>query len=297
MKPNFLCVGTQKSGTTTLHNILASHPDICLSRKKETKFFQDDVKYHMGLAYYKKEYYSRCMGERVVGEVDPEYMYYEYIPKRIFDTLGGNVKLVFMLRNPATRAYSHYLMSKRRNYDDLPFEEAIAQEQIRIQGDDSQLMHLSRKTNLSYIDRGYYFQQITKFLQYFSIENMHFILFEDEFLNDKSRCIFKLLEFLDVDTTILLNTEIKSNKATEIRFNLFHKLLFNKSIFTSLAKIIIIDQRARNKLKKVLNSVNQKPIDGKLDAKLKNKIINKYYINDIEKLEKLINKDLSSWVK
>ena len=90
-----------------------------------------------GLEYY-KSHFKISLNHKIIGEVDPEYMYFNYIPKRIFDTLGADVKLIFLLRNPIDRAFSHYLMSKRRGYEDYPFSEAILMEKDRISQDDSQ---------------------------------------------------------------------------------------------------------------------------------------------------------------
>ena len=65
--PSFLCVGAQKAGTSTLHDILIQHPDVFLPATKETCFFRDDDKYAAGLEYYEKEFFSRARGERAIG--------------------------------------------------------------------------------------------------------------------------------------------------------------------------------------------------------------------------------------
>ena len=77
MLPNFLVVGAQKAATTSLHNYLAVHPDIYLPAQKETKFFVDDERYMRGIDYYEREHFSGWKGESAVGEVDPDYMYFE----------------------------------------------------------------------------------------------------------------------------------------------------------------------------------------------------------------------------
>ncbi len=118
--PNFLCVGAQKAGTTTLYEILKQHPDIFLPQNiKETKFFVYDEKYEKGVQWYQKEFFSEWNGQKAIGEVDPAMMFEEKSAQRIFDTLGNNVKLIFIFRNPVARAYSHYLMSQRKGAEDL----------------------------------------------------------------------------------------------------------------------------------------------------------------------------------
>ena len=76
--PNFLCVGAQKAGTTTLYEILRQHPDIFLPQKvKETKFFVFEEKYAKGLDFYSQEYFRDYKGQKAIGEVDPAMMYEE----------------------------------------------------------------------------------------------------------------------------------------------------------------------------------------------------------------------------
>lgn len=131
--PNFLCVGAQKAGTTTLYEILKQHPDIFLPQQvKETKFFVYEEKFQKGLAFYEKEYFSEWNSQSAIGEVDPAMMFEELAAQRIHHTLGEQVKLIFIFRNPVSRAYSHYLMSQRKGFEDHSFEEAIAAEQERL---------------------------------------------------------------------------------------------------------------------------------------------------------------------
>jgi len=179
--PNFLCVGAQKAGTTTLHDILIQHPEIYLPEIKETKFFQDNSKYRKGLDYYEKEFFGKWNGERAVGEIDSVYMYFEYVPERIYKHLGKDIKLIFMLRNPVDRAYSHYWMSYRRGYETETFERAIELEQKRIKIDEFHKIHFS------YIDRGFYAKQIKRYLKLFPKENMLFIIFEEDFLKNRKK--------------------------------------------------------------------------------------------------------------
>jgi len=171
--PNFIIVGAQKSGTTTLYDILAQHNDIYLSSTKESKFFVDEEKYNRGIEFYSNEYFSNYNGEKAIGEIDPEYIFFEDVPRRLRYDISSNLKLIFILRNPVDRAYSHYLMTYKRGWDELSFKEAIKEEPQRIQKD------FFSKNHQSYITRGYYSKQIKRYLEYFPIKNMHFIIMED----------------------------------------------------------------------------------------------------------------------
>lgn len=125
-KPDFFVVGTQKSATTSLHHYLSEHPDIFLPVGKETKFFADDERYKYGIEQYLTENFADTGDCHCIGEVDPDYMYFPSALERISEHFDlSTLKLVFMLRDPAKRAYSHYTMTMRHGLETLSFEEAI----------------------------------------------------------------------------------------------------------------------------------------------------------------------------
>ncbi len=288
--PNFLCVGAQKAGTTTLHDILKQHPDIFLPQIKESKFFQDSTKYKKGLEFYIKSFFKDWKGEKAVGEIDPIYMFFENIPERIYRTLGANVKLIFMLRNPVDRAYSHYWMSYRRGYETETFEKAILLEERRIKKDEFHKIHFS------YIKRGFYAQQIKRFLKFFPKENMHFIIFETEFLNKREKTIKNLFSFLEVNTNVSINTDIKSNPASVPRFKKLRDFIYQPNVVKRFGKYLIPTIELREKLLLTLDKLNQVPKKPpKLDPDFKMELINSYFIDDIKELENIIGKSLKVW--
>lgn len=133
MLPNFFIVGVQKAATTSLHNYLLYHPEIYLPAQKETKFFVDDKRYAKGIDYYEKTYFSDWNSQPAVGEIDPDYIYFQNALERI--SLHINIsatKFIFIFRNPVDRAFSHYLMTYRRGFEPLSFEDATEQEPNRI---------------------------------------------------------------------------------------------------------------------------------------------------------------------
>lgn len=292
--PNFLCVGAQKAGTTTLHDILKQHPDIFLPKIKETKFFHRNHLYNKGIGYYLKKFFTEYKHEKIIGEIDPEYMYFDYIPKRIAENLGNDIKLLFILRNPVDRAYSHYLMSHKRGYDLLSFDEAILLEKDRINDINNDTKDYSQKNHLSYIDRGFYSIQINRYLQYFDKKNMHFIIFE-EFMQNKKKHINELLSFLDVDN-ITIDIDIKSNQAQTVRFINMSRFINkpNKMKEKILKKIFPLN--FLRFIKNIVNKINIQDVKpSKLSIEDKRKIYKKYYKDEVDSLERLLNKDLSLW--
>lgn len=106
MLPNFLIVGAARAGTTSLYYYLKQHPDVFMSPKKEIDFFDVDKNFEKGLDWYER-YFEGYTGQKAIGEASPLYMYLEKVPKRIAKVIP-DVKLIFILRNPVDRAYSHY---------------------------------------------------------------------------------------------------------------------------------------------------------------------------------------------
>jgi len=285
--PNFICPGAQKSATTTLHDILIQHPNIYLPENKETHFFDKDEKYDKGIDFYLNEYYSDIKNEKIIGDITPGYMFFEDSVKRIYNTLGDNIKIIFMLRNPVERAYSHYWMSYRRTYESKSFEKGIELEQERIK------KCYFNRSHFSYIERGYYARQIKRFLEFFPKENMKFVIFED-FINNTENSIEDILSFLNLDDDYYLKMNKKSNAAFLPKFRKITEFLRKPpNIVKKLSSVLPI--KAKSKIVKAINKINQQDFDKpKMKTVTKRKLINVYY-KDIRELENIINKDLSLW--
>lgn len=289
--PNFICVGAQKAGTTSLHNILKMHPDIYLPEIKETKFFQRNHLYDKGLDFYQKTYFADVRAERAVGEIDPEYLYFDCVPGRIYESLGGDIKLIFILRNPVHRAYSHYLMSFKRAYESEGFEKAVELESQRLPKDEFS------KNHFSYITRGLYCEQIQRYLELFEREKMFFIIFE-EFFDGKFPVIMEqLLDFLDV-RRLKLERLSKSNPAGAPKSLIVRDFLQKRSGFKELGKFFFPFPTVRKRIKEILNSHNLASAEGSgLSTDLKENLYNRYFREDVKQLEVLLNRDLSLWSK
>jgi hypothetical protein len=170
--PNFMCLGVQRSGTTTLYHLLKQHPEIYVSRNKETKFFQYDERYEKGLDYYSTRYFKDVTNQKAIGETDPCYIYFTKTAKRIHDDLGNKMKFIVIFRNPVNRAYSQYWMEKAKRFESLSFEQALKKEPERLKSP----VHLDR-SRFSYLDRGFYAKQLKEFLKYFPKENFLFLVY------------------------------------------------------------------------------------------------------------------------
>ena len=290
--PSFLCVGAQKAGTSTLHDILIQHPDVFLPSTKETCFFRDDDKYAAGLEYYEKEFFSRARGERAIGEIAPDYMYFDYVPERVYASLGPDLKIIFMLRNPVDRAYSHYCMSHYRGYDSEPFARSIELESDRIR------RGFPERNHLSYLDRGRYAEQIQRFLRFYPMENMLFLVFEEEFkdLQSRAQSISGILRFLSVQV-LDLDVNLRSNPSSRPRYTLIRNIIHGRpALLRYLGRVLVPSKKLKAQLLLLLdrkNRIESKPPE--LPAALRQTIWDRHFKQTVEELEVLLRRDLRCW--
>lgn len=288
--PNFFVVGAQKSGTTSLHHYLVEHPDVYLPSQKETKFFVDDERYAKGIDHYESEYFSGCHGEKAIGEVDPDYMYFSTGAERIARHIP-DPKFIFVFRNPVDRAFSLYVMTYRRGLELNSFEEAIRIEPERIARGYEEDFHYS------YVRRGFYASQVNRFLERWDASRMHFILAED-LINNPAETVQGCFEFLGVDPNFVPSQiGTKFHQAT-VPKNLALAVLFrNKEAYPILRRVArwcLPNLEWRNRLRARLAAWNHKPSDLKLWEDTRRHLV-EIYRPENEKLSKLIGRDLSHW--
>jgi hypothetical protein len=287
--PHFLGVGAAKAGTTSLHRILNQHPDICLPKTKELHFFDNDKNYQKGIKWYSEQLCKNYNGEFSVGEITPSYMYLKKIPIRIHRQLQKNIKFIFMLRHPVDRAYSHYLMNVRYGHETRSFEDVVKNESNVAE------RNFVDRLRFSYLERGLYAKQIYRYINFFPIENMFFIIFESDFLNDRMKTIFNLQTFLEIKS-VKLDVDIKSNPSSITKAKILAKYMYNPNIVKKIIRFLIPADNFRNKLAQYIDERNLIPYNyPKLNRELRRSVLEKYFIEDILALENLINRNLDIW--
>ena len=193
-KVNLLVCGVQKGGTSSLHEYLSKHPKVFMSKQKELHFFDNEKIFSsipVNINFY-HQHFNFKGNYKFYGESTPIYFYWNQSPFRIF-SYNPDVKIIILLRNPIERAFSHWKMEFRKNNDSLNFTEAIKNENKRIKID----LPFQHRI-YSYIDRGFYFEQIRRLKFYFKVENILFIKSESFFSNPQNE-MNKIFDFLDLD--------------------------------------------------------------------------------------------------
>ena len=108
-RPHFLGVGTQKGGSSSLCQLLKSHPEVFIPKVKEVHYFTKF--YDRGEAWYAKHFTDAPAG-RLRGEITPFYLFHAAVPERI-KALRADMKIVVLLRHPVERTLSQYYHSCR----------------------------------------------------------------------------------------------------------------------------------------------------------------------------------------
>ena len=125
-KPDFIIMGAQKCGTTSLYYYLNQHPQILQTFQKETRFFSWNwVESQAGKDWYLSHFPQLPQGESfLTGEASPDYFYFPDSEKRLF-SMFPDTKLILLLRNPIDRSISDYYHSKRYGAEPRSLEEVL----------------------------------------------------------------------------------------------------------------------------------------------------------------------------
>ena len=189
--PNFLVIGAQKCGTTTLYDLLAQHPEVGMSPVKEPHFFDDDEIFAKGVDWY-AELFSGCRDKICIGEATPHYYRSEVAARRIASCMP-DARLVLIVRNPVDRAYSNYWFNVARGAERQPFDEVI---------------RTARGRDL-YVDKGYFIRYVRMYWNHFDRSQLHICRLED-LKRDLQREMATIFDFLGARCDFRV-TDVASN--------------------------------------------------------------------------------------
>ena len=200
-KLDFIIAGTQKSGTSVLTYYLDQHPAIAMAHKEETHslvqprrhFFDNETMFASGNINYNLLHRDVPVTAQtlVTGTCTPVYTYWKPAMQRIHD-YNPSIRLIILLRNPIDRAFSHWNMQRDRKLDSLDFLEAIKQEENR-----AREVYPLQLRKFSYVERGFYSEQMERVFRFFSREQVLVIKF-DELRKDYRAVTDRIFNFLGV---------------------------------------------------------------------------------------------------
>lgn len=186
--PQCLIIGVRKGGTRALLEFLNLHPGI-QAEKKEMHFFDDDLNYNKGVDYYRKKMpYS--YPDQVTMEKTPAYFVEESVPKRVH-AMNSSIKLILILRDPVERAISDYMQIYTTRREKGKLHDRF---------EDLAIDSLTGDVNKSYkaIRRSIYHRHMERWLEYFPLEQFHFVSGENLVQNPVVE-LRKVEDFLRLD--------------------------------------------------------------------------------------------------
>lgn len=293
--PNCIIIGAPRSGTTSLYNYLQQHPQVLMSPLKETRFFAyegqavdyqgpaDAYAYNRDTVTdpeaYRQLFAGRAPGQ-VTGEASPVYLYRgERAAERIQHHVP-DAKLVVIFRNPVERAYSDFLNMVRLGWEPLrDFSRALAEEEERIAAHWSPYYH--------YRAKGFYAQQLQPYLDRFDRAQMRFYLHE-ELREDAASLMEDLFTFVGVDHRMSVDTTTRHNRSGLPRNAALHRLLTHPVT----ERVMRGPLRAmRTTLRDWNTDPDKPPMSPSVRAELKDT-----YRDDIQRLQDILDRDLSHWL-
>jgi hypothetical protein len=164
-----------------------------MAKIKEVHFFDNENNFKKNLDYskYHSSFHNKLINS-IKGETTPIYMYWSEAPKRIWQ-YNPRMKIIVVLRNPIDRAFSHWNMERGRNNDDLSFTDALRNESDRCR----ETLPLQHRI-YSYVDRGFYSDQIRKLWHFFSKDQV-LILKHEDLKNELSSTLCEISDFLEIE--------------------------------------------------------------------------------------------------
>jgi hypothetical protein len=289
--PNFFVIGAQKAGTTSLYHYLDQHPEVYMSPRKEPHFFQgmrSDFRWpgrRLAPVTDLRDYLALFEGvtdEKAIGEGSASYLYSLEASALIKRSIP-DAKIIAVLRNPAERAYSNYLHLVQVGREPLAsFAEALQAEEGR--------MREKWGPDWYYKQKGFYHDQVKRYFDTFGRDQVRIWLYED-LRDDPSSMMREVFRFLEVDDTFVPDLSIEHNPSGVPR---------SQGLYTWVRKLsarnpVLVDRFFPAGLRGHLKSrIFVKP--PLLLPEVRQQLTYAYR-PDILKLQELIGRDLSPWLK
>ena len=308
--PNFFIVGAQKAGTTSLYYYLKQHPQVYMSPRKEPFFFNHKINSNGELIREKfggpgrswnpvkftgkpirfsnlEEYRALFEGvtdEKAIGEASVLYLYTPGTAERIKKYVP-EAKVIALLRNPAERAYSAFLNAVRGGREPLnDFAQALRKEEDRIRDNWHYVFR--------YRDRGLYYSQLKRYYNVFDREKIGVWLYED-LRDDPVGVVQSVFRFLGVDDAFVPDTSSKHNPGSVPKNEAARQAIrFMNTALPIVRKIIPPASKVRKVVQERVLIDDSPPLDPEIRAELM-----EFYRDDILRLEDLIGRDLSLWLR
>ena len=179
--PDFVIIGAQRAGTTSLTQWLYAHPQVKAARARELHYF--DLNYGLGPNWYRSNFPVRSEGQ-ISGESTPYLLFHPLAPERVARDLPETTRFIVLLREPVERAISQYWLNRRCGHEPLPFRDAVDRERERLAGQEEIIRRgqlSDSHQRFSYVARGRYAEQLQRWFRHVHQERILVVQSEELF--------------------------------------------------------------------------------------------------------------------
>jgi len=279
--PNFFIVGTVKGGTTSLWNYFKQIPGICMSKRKEPKYFARLLTGENQITN-KNDYLAQFEDVKnaiAIGEASSVYLSDPVSAKLIHEKIP-HAKIIISLRDPVERIFSGYFLRVARGRFQGTFVEFVKQELKNVPKNQEYKLGLQI---------GIYADDVKRFLYVFGQKQVKIIIFE-EWINNVKKTVQDLLNFLEINYQI-------HDDFDDSAFNTYEQ----KKLGIGPKKLIIktsttMNFRDKKNSKSESDLLNKKLFDEKSQKPKmelnERELLKNYYKDDVRKLENLLGRKL-----
>lgn len=280
MLPNFVVVGAQKSGTSSLHEYLLLHPDVAMCSVKEPDFFVEERNWGKGIHWY-ESLFAHADGATAVGEASTSYTMfprYKGVPRRIVDTLG-DVRIIYLVRNPIERARSDYLHYR------FPVRGRATQHVVA----ERRPIARALMENDIFLDTSRYAMQLDQYLEVVPRENI-LVITTESLGADRTNVMRGVYEFIGVDPD-------RAQGSFEEEFNRTIDLRVPRPSYEAVSIVPMVDKLVGRLPLRLRMSIKSQPVDltkAEIDDDLRAKVLDELR-DDLERLSDLVGGDFDAW--
>jgi len=271
-KPDFIILGPPKAATTWVYECLKEHPEVYMPETDQISYF--NINYHKGEEWY-LEHFEEAEESQVVGEESLLYIKNVKAPERIAKDYE-DVKLIFILRNPIDRAFSHYWHEKKKDKIKYSFDQIL------------EIHDLFE----SWAVTGFYYTHIQRYLEHFDRDQMKIMIFDDLVENDEE-FISEIFEFVDVDPEYrpsFLDDKVNEAGVEWMKPYKLGKEFLKRNLSERQIKALMPVHKGFKGLF-ASKSEYEKGMDDEIRTELE-----KVFEEEVDELSRFLDRDLSHWV-
>jgi hypothetical protein len=208
--PNFLLIGAMRSGSTSLHASLSSHPEVFMAQPKELHFFVEQRNWSRGVYWYARRF-AHGGHAKARGEASVTYTQHPQISgvARRAASVIPRARLIYLVRDPVARMRSQYEHDFRRAIAGNP---PVGWQRISRSGSAARALTAESK----YLDSSRYATQLDQWLEHYSADDVC-VIASEWLWQEPDAAMREIFSFLDVDPSWPVVTDQHLNTASRVR--------------------------------------------------------------------------------